>query len=47
MDGGNPGGETLQTELEVNFKGQGGMLIEVCYEAVIWEEMWLVRNDHA
>ena len=42
MDGGNPGGETLQTELKVNFKGQGGMLIEVCYEAVIWEEMWLV-----
>lgn len=47
MDGGNPGGETLQTELEVNFKGQGGMLIEVYYEAVIWEEMWLVRNYHA
>lgn len=47
MDGGNPGGETLQTEQKVNFKEQGGMLIEVCYEAGIWEEMSLVGNHDA
>ena len=34
MDGGNLGGETLQAELEANRKEHGGMLIEVCHEAV-------------